>query len=69
MMALMELTPQIVRDRAYAARVSINKVIREAGIAGSTFYRWAGSPEKEVHPLTLAKIDDALRKFEAERAS
>lgn len=63
----MEITPQIIRDRAYAARVSINKLAKRAGIATSTFYRWEGPKGTTPYPVTLGKLLDALEAFEAER--
>lgn len=67
MMPAMELTPQIIRDRAYAARVSIHKLAKRAGIATSTFYRWERKGGTTPYPVTLGKIQDALEAFEAER--
>ena len=65
----MDLTPQIIRNRAYAARVSINQVLKKAGIAPSTFYRWERKSPTVPADLTLAKIDDALAALEAERTT
>jgi transcriptional regulator with XRE-family HTH domain len=61
------LTPQIVRDRATAAHVSINKLMERAELPNSTFWRWEQGKIKSPHPVTLRKISDALDGIEAER--
>jgi transcriptional regulator with XRE-family HTH domain len=64
-----QMTPDIVRARATLARISINKVMKRAGVNYSTFCRWANGETAEVHPVTLGKIEDALAAYEAEHAA
>lgn len=59
-----DMTPQTIRARAYAARVTLNKLLGKAGVANSTFWRWERGDTGDIHPVTLARIDDALREFE-----
>lgn len=61
------LTPQIVRDRATAAHVSINHLMELASLTNSTFWRWEQGKIKVPHPVTLRKIEDALIVAEAKR--
>ena len=62
-----QLTPSDIRQRAYQARVSINQLMKRAGVENSTFWRWENGTTKEVHPITAGKIADALDAIEAER--
>ena len=62
------ITPQDIRDRAFAARVTINKLLKTAGVANSTFWRWEKG-DTEMVPLTLARIEDALATFETDSAA
>ncbi len=66
-MAMDHLTPHIVRERAYQARVSINKVMKRAKVNYSTFCRWANGETNAPQAVTLGKIEDALAAFEFER--
>lgn len=68
MILCMENITQSIRDRAYAARVSLNKVLKAAGIAPSTFYRWEWKKDTMPHPVSLAKIEDALSEIERNKA-
>lgn len=57
-----------IKERAYQARVSVNSVMKRAGVSNSTLWRW----EKgigDAHPFTIGKIEDALDAIEAERAA
>jgi transcriptional regulator with XRE-family HTH domain len=63
------ITPQKIRDRAYAARVSINHLLKRAGVQNSTFWRWENGETADAHPVTLGKIADALEAIERERAA
>lgn len=64
-----DLTPETVRNRAYNARITLNGLMKRAGVENSTFWRWAGGKTKNIHPVTLGKINDALVAIEAERAA
>ena len=64
-----QITPQQIRLRAYAARVSINQLLKRAGVQNSTFWRWENGDTADAHPVTLGKIADALAAIEAERAA
>ena len=63
------ITPQQIRLRAYAARVSINQLLKRAGVQNSTFWRWDKGETKSLHPVTIGKITDALERFEAGQAA
>lgn len=65
----MELTPETVRTRAYAARVSINALMKRAGLPNSTFWRWEKGVIATPHPITLGKLSDALEAIEREKAA
>ena len=54
-----------IRRRAYQARVSVNALLKRAGVSGTTLWRWENGKGK-AHPVTLAKIKDALAAAEAE---
>lgn len=60
-----DLTPQIVRDRATAARVPLSHVLKLANVSHATFYRWENGTKPR--PLTLAMFEDALAAAEAGR--
>jgi hypothetical protein len=60
------LTPEIVRQRATKAHVSINQLMKRARLQNSTFWRWQQG--SEPHPVTLQKLSDALDAIEAEKA-
>lgn len=62
------LTADAVRDRAYEGRISINALMKRAGVNNSTFFRWANGSTAALHPVTVQKIGDALAEIEAERA-
>jgi transcriptional regulator with XRE-family HTH domain len=64
-----QLTPSEIRARAYEARVSINQLMKRAGVENSTFWRWDNGTTKEIHPVTVGKIADALAEIEAERGA
>ena len=59
------ITPEIVKERAYQARVSVNKLMKRAKVSNSTLWRWQNEGA-DPHPITIAKIVDALEAFEAE---
>lgn len=67
---------QIVADiegRAKAAGVNISELCREAGVHPTTFSRWKLS-ESNAEPIgasikSLAKLTEALERFEAQRAA
>jgi predicted DNA-binding transcriptional regulator AlpA len=61
-----DLTPDGIKQRAYDARVSINKLMKRAGVSNSTLWRWKHE-DRTPHPITLGKVVDALEAFEAER--
>jgi transcriptional regulator with XRE-family HTH domain len=63
----MTITPQEIRDRAYAARISVNALLRRAGVYNTTLWRWEQPEPTEPRPLTLARIVDALDAAERER--
>ncbi len=64
--AMDQLTPDIIRARAYEARISINALMKRANVNNSTFCRWASGETTNLHPVTLGKIADALAAIEAE---
>lgn len=53
-----------IRQRAFEARISINALLKNAGVSGTTIWRWEQG-ETEATPITLAKIKDALAEAEA----
>lgn len=61
-----ELTPQIIRDRAYGARISINQLFKRAKVSNSTLWRWEKDITAKPNPVTLGKIEDALAFVERE---
>lgn len=63
----MENITQSIRERAYAARLTLDAVLKRAGIAPSTFYRWERGQCGKPHPVTLGKIEDALSAIEREK--
>jgi transcriptional regulator with XRE-family HTH domain len=63
------ITPASIRTRATAAHVSINKLMKRAGLPNSTFWRWEGGKIETPHPVTVQKISDALDAIEAERGA
>ena len=65
----MSIQPTDIRNRAYAARVSINKLMGRAGVPNSTFWRWETGRVNKPHPITLARIVEALEAIEAEKAA
>lgn len=65
----MELTPQLVRQRATKAHLTINKLMEAAGLPNSTFWRWENGATNEPHPVTIQKISDALEAAEKARAA
>ena len=69
MVAMNNLTPEEVRERAYMARISLNQLLARAGVNNSTFWRWAGGSTTNIHPVTIGKIADALADVERERAA
>ena len=64
-----KLSPQAIaadiKERAYQARISINKLLGNAGVANSTLWRWEQPNAPEPHPVTLGKVLDALAQAEA----
>lgn len=62
-----DLTPYVIRKRAIAARVSINRLMQRAGVANSTLFRWERG---DTYPsaVTKGKIKDALEWFERDYA-
>ena len=58
------ITPKAVRERVTAAHMSLHKFLAQAGVTGTTFYRWERG-DNEPYPLTLRKIADALEAIEA----
>lgn len=60
-------TPNSIKQRAYAARVSVNALMKRAGVSNSTLWRWENE-FREPHPITLGKVLDALEAIERERA-
>lgn len=62
------LTPAIIRERATAAHVTINKLMKRAKLPNSTFWRWERGTTETPHPVTVRKIADALDEIERERA-
>jgi predicted transcriptional regulator len=65
----MDIQPDDIRRRAFEARVSINQLMKRAGLPNSTFWRWNTGRIDKPHPLTVARIVDALTEIEAERAA
>ena len=61
-----QITPAIVRERALAAHLTINKFLSGADVSRSTFWRWETSGKKP-HDVVLRKIADRLDALEAER--
>ena len=59
------ITPDDIRQRAYNARVSINRLMKEAGVQNSTFWRWDKGETAALHPVTIGKITDALARHES----
>lgn len=54
-----------IRKRAYDARISVNALLKKAGVSGTTLWRWEKG-KGVAHPVTLAKIKDALALVEAD---
>lgn len=54
-----------IRDRAAAARVSVNEVLGRAGVSKNMVSRWSGG--MNALPHTFGKVTDALDAIEAER--
>lgn len=69
MFRAMSIQPSDIRNRAYAARVSINRLMKRAAVPNSTFWRWETGRVNKPHPITLARIVEALEAFEAEKAA
>ncbi len=65
----MDIQPDHIRDRAYKARISINQLMKRAGLPNSTFWRWDTGRISKPHPITLSRIIDALEAVESERAA
>ncbi len=63
----MTMTPRQIKDRAYAARVSVNALLKRAGVSNTTLWRWENGDTGTPHPVTMGKIIDALEAFEGER--
>ena len=63
----MDIQPDHIRDRAYKARISINQLMKRAGLPNSTFWRWDTGRIAKPHPITLARIVEALEAVESER--
>jgi len=57
------MTPQSVKDRAYEARISINQLLKNAGVSTTFMWRWEGG--SDPHPITLHKVREALEQAEA----
>lgn len=57
------LTPQVVRDKAHAARVSLSQFLRLAKVSTSAFYQWekGGITPRD---LTIARLEDAVQEVE-----
>lgn len=58
------MTPAIIKQRAFDARVAVCVVLNAAGVSGNTLWRWEKGlnvPQK----LTVAKIMDAIEAIEA----
>ena len=64
-----QITPSMIRARATAAHVSINRLMTRAGLPNSTFWRWETGRIDAPHPVTVQKIADALAEIEAEKAA
>ena len=62
----MTITPADIRDRAYKARVSMNQLMKRAGVPNSTFWRWE-TGRVQIRPSTVDRLVAALEAFEAER--
>lgn len=62
-----ELTPQLVKSRAFAAHMTIRQLMRRANMSESTFWRWETGKSKP-HPVTIYRLSDALDAIERERA-
>lgn len=60
------LTPAVIRQRALAARVTINQVLKRAHVSPTTLWLWE-TQGKAPRALSIAKLDDALVEFERER--
>jgi len=65
----MDIQPDDIRRRAFEARVSINQLMKRAGMPNSTFWRWNTGRIEKPHPLTVARIVDALNEIEAGRGA
>ncbi len=64
-----DLTPSIVRERAIMAHITINQLMKSAGLPNSTFWRWERGDVNDPNPVTLQKILDALEDAERARAA
>ena len=64
----MDIQPDDIRRRAYDARVSINQLMKRAGMPNSTFWRWERGHIAKPHPITVGRICDALDAIEREQA-
>ncbi len=65
----MDIEPQAIRDRAYAARISVNELLKRAKVSNSTIWRWQQDGNYKPHPITVAKIMEALVAAEQDRAA
>ena len=57
-----------IKERAYQARVSLNSVMKRAGVSNATFWRWERGLAAYARPATVGKIEDVLDQIERERA-
>ena len=58
-----------IKERAYQARISINSLMKRAGVSNSTLWRWENGLTDAGQPWTVGKIEDALDKIEQERTA
>ena len=58
-----------IKERAYQARISVNSLMKRAGVSNSTLWRWENGLTDAGQPWTVGKIEDALDQIERERAA
>jgi transcriptional regulator with XRE-family HTH domain len=67
-MDMEQFTPDIIRQRAARALVTMDALFARAEIPASTFWRWERG-DHQPRPLTLEKIRQALEAIEGEKAA
>lgn len=58
-----------IEERAYQARVSVNELLKRAGVSTTAVWRWKTGDSAQARPVTLGKVIDALEAIEREKAA